>query len=223
MIPRRLLIALPLAAALHAQPQRFAKAIETFLEHDKAAPPEKGKILFTGSSIFRQWESLAEDMAPLPVFNRAFGGSRTEDILFYMDRVVLPYEPRVIVYYCGSNDINANVPPEKIAANYREFVERVRAKLPETLVYYVSINRAPQKRDRWDKVDEANAAIREFSERGTGLGYIDVNPALFDASGEPLLDLYKPDKLHFHPHSYAGFTRIVKPVVEKAWDRVQAT
>ena len=37
-----------------------------------------GKILFVGSSIFRLWESVRTDMAPLPVFNHAFGGSRTD-------------------------------------------------------------------------------------------------------------------------------------------------
>jgi hypothetical protein len=95
-------------------------------------PPPTGSILFVGSSVFRLWKGLAAQMAPLPVFNRAFGGSRTHEILAYLDRIILPYRPRLIVYYCGSNDINANVSPVQIAANFKEFVVRVQSQLPDT-------------------------------------------------------------------------------------------
>jgi lysophospholipase L1-like esterase len=200
-----------------ADPKRFAAAIAGFLELDKTNPPPRGGILFIGSSIFRQWKSLGEQMAPLPVFNRAFGGSRTNDILYYMDQVVLPYAPRIIVYYCGSNDVNGGIPAAEIAGRYREFVRRVQAALPETLVFYVSINRAPQKREKWDVVDAANAQVNAFTRTDARLGYIDVNPALFDKAGEPRLELYQKDRLHFLEPAYAEFTAIIRPVVEKAW------
>ncbi len=152
-------------------------------------------------------------MSPLPVFNRAFGGSRTGDILYYMDKVVLPYAPKIIVYYCGSNDVNAGATAEEIAGRFRQFVERVKAKLPETRVFFVSINRAPQKRNRWDVVDAANTQVREFCARDRRLGYIDVNPALFDKAGNPRTDLYVPDGLHFLDPAYVEFTRIIRPVI----------
>ena len=89
------------AQAATVSPERFAAAIQAFQEQDHVAPPPKNSILFIGSSIFRQWKNLKEHMDPLPVFNRAFGGSRTADVLYYMDQVVLPYSPKLIVYYCG--------------------------------------------------------------------------------------------------------------------------
>ncbi len=200
-----------------AAPPRFAEAIDAFVSADRSAPPPQKGILFIGSSIFRQWITVAEDMSPLPAFNRAFGGSRTADILTHMDRVVLPYDPKVIVYYCGSNDINANVSPEEIAANFRTFVDRVHHKLPETKVLYVAINRAPQKRDRWTDVDTANRLIEEYSKSDARLKFIDVNPALFDARGEPRMELYVKDQLHFKAPAYREFTRIIRPAVEAAW------
>ena len=118
-----------------AKPERFAATIAAFVENDKVNPPPKGGILFIGSSIFRQWKNLGEQMAPLPVFNRAFGGSQTNDILHYMDQVVLPYAPRIIVYYCGSNDVNAGIPASEITLRYSTFVDRVHEKLPETRIF----------------------------------------------------------------------------------------
>ncbi len=206
-----------------ASPTRFQSEIDAFLEEDKVDPPAMQAILFIGSSIFREWKHLKEQMAPLPVFNRAFGGSRTADILYYMDKIVLPYEPKIIVYYCGSNDVNAGEKADAISARFREFVERMRERLPATRIFYVSINRAPQKKDRWDIVDEANRQVRTYCLADRRLGYIDVNRALFDSEGNPRMELYREDKLHFKPQAYTEFTAIIKPIISKAWDSLKAS
>jgi GDSL-like Lipase/Acylhydrolase family len=198
---------------------RFLDQIEAYVRQDSAAPPAKGTILFIGSSIFRQWTHLQEHMAPLPVYNRAFGGSRTAEILLHMDDLVFPYAPRIIVYYCGSNDVNANVPTADIANNFTLFVEKVHSRLPGTKVVYVSINRAPQKIVKWTVVDSVNALVRDVCERSPALTYIDVNPALFDSTGAPRIALYKDDKLHFKTdEAYLGFTAIIKPILTKLWN-----
>ena len=201
------------------QKMRFADQIEAFLKADQEKPPPNNAILFVGSSIFRLWKNLPEQMAPLPVFNRAFGGSQTHEILAYMDKIVLPYKPKIIVYYCGSNDINANVTPLNIAGNFKEFVVRVHQQLPQTKIFFVAINRAPQKMDKWKEVDEANNLVKAFCATNKTLGFIDVNPALFDKAGQPRMELYLPDKLHFQAPAYLEFTAIIKPVIEKAWKK----
>jgi lysophospholipase L1-like esterase len=196
---------------------RFAADIDRFLENDKAVPPPRHGILFVGSSIFRLWTTVTEQMAPLPVFNRGFGGSRTWEILAYMDKIVLPYEPDIIVYYCGSNDVNAGEPAEAIVARFEQFVRRVAERLPDTRVFFVSIHRSPDKRARWSVVDEANARIKALAYATPNLDYIEVNPVLFDARDEPRTELYLADGLHFHPPAYVEFTNIIKPVLERAW------
>jgi hypothetical protein len=196
---------------------RFAEQIQAFLTQDRTSPPPKDAVLFIGSSIFRQWTNVKDHMAPLPAFNRAFGGSRTWEILHYMDRIVLPYRPKVIVYYCGSNDINAGEPASAIVARVEEFATRVHASLPDTRIYFVSVNKAPQKRDKWDVVEAVNAAVKALADTTPHLGYIEVNPAIFDSRGEPRLELYREDGLHFHPPAYDEFAKIIKPVLVDAW------
>ena len=88
--------------------ERYEPAFKSFAEADQAKPVVKGGILLVGSSIFRLWADVAEQMAPLPVLNRAFGGSRVADQLARFDQLVPTYAPKIIVYYCGSNDIKAN-------------------------------------------------------------------------------------------------------------------
>lgn len=202
--------------------RRFEQDIVAFENADKATPPAQGGILFVGSSIFRLWTTLQEQMAPLPVLNRAFGGSRTAEQLHYFDRIVLPYRPRVIVYYCGSNDINAGYTAESIADNYEQFSERVRRELPGTQVYFASIIRAPQKQDRWGIVDDANARVQAYSSRVRDRGFIDLHAALEIAPRQPREEVYLPDRLHYLPAAYERMSAVVRPVVAKAWAETNA-
>src|SRR5437867_5418984 len=112
--------------------------------------------LFIGSSIFRFWTHLSEQMAPLPVFNHASGGSVTQDILDRADQLVFPYKPRIIVYYCGSNDVGGGEPAGAIIGRTKQFLKIAGERLPDTFVYYTAIQKAPDKRDRWDVVETVN-------------------------------------------------------------------
>ena len=199
------------------QSVRFADQIAAYLKQDSTNPPPKNAIVFIGSSIFRQWAHLKVQMAPLPVFNRAFGGSRTIEVLRQVETLILPYEPRIVVYYCGSNDVNAGISASEILHNFKSFCDKVSGELPKTKIFFVSINRAPQKMNRWNVVDSANTLVKKYCESTPHRGYIDVNPVLFDNDGKPKMELYRDDKLHFKDPAYEEFTKVIKPVLETAW------
>ncbi len=216
MIPLLLaLVAAPLAAQA---PDRFADQVVKLVADDKANPPADGSILFIGSSIWRLWSTVVQDMAPLPVYNRAFGGSQTPDMLRHFDDLVVPHKPRIIVYYCGSNDVNAGQSADAIAGRIHEFAVRVGKDLPGTRMIFASINRSPDKEKRWDVVDAVNARVRDgFTREFAYLSYVELNPALFDAAGKARVDLYLPDMLHFKPPAYVAFTQILKPALTAVW------
>lgn len=218
--PRTLIFALLLLSApLAAQaPDRFVAQVAKLVADDKANPPADGSILFIGSSIWRLWSTVAQDMAPLPVYNRAFGGSQTPDMLRHFDDLVVPHKPSIIVYYCGSNDVNAGESADAIAGRIHEFATRVGKSLPGTKMIFASINRSPDKEKRWDVVDAVNARVRDgFTKEFSFVSYVELNPALFDSAGKARVELYLPDMLHFKPPAYVAFTGILKPVLTKAW------
>jgi lysophospholipase L1-like esterase len=178
--------------------------------------PAPAGIVFVGSSIFHRWTNLQAQMAPLPIVNLAFDGAVTEDILRLVDSRVLPRRPKVVAYYCGSNDISLGEPAGPIVARIRQFIDRVTTSLPESRVVFVSINRAPDKQDRWDVVDDVNRQIQKYAVTNGRVTFVDVNPALFNADGSSRLEFFMNDRLHLRPPAYEEFTRILKPVLEKA-------
>jgi len=154
------------------------------------------------------------------VLNRAVSGWQTRDILRCADELIADPRPRIIVYYCGSNDINAGEPAPGIVARFRLFAERAAARLPGLRLAYLSVIRAPQKRDRWEIVDAVNRLAREHCASARGAEFIDINPALCDAQGRPCLELYQEDQLHLRPPAYARLAAAIRPALERMWAEV---
>ena len=186
----------------------------------KATSPEHGGIVFTGSSLFRFWTRLTEQMAPLPVLNSAIAGTVTQDMLARIGQLVLPYQPRIVVYYCGSNDVSVGEDPGPIIERTKRFIQILHEKSPNTFFYYTSIQKAPEKHARWDVVEAVNREMERYSRQAINVGYIDLNPVLFDSRNNLRENLFLPDGLHFRPDStaYLEFSQIVKPILTKAWE-----
>ena len=199
--------------AFEAEMANFAKA--------DAQSPMKGGIVFTGSSSFVNWHTLARDMAPLPVVNRAFGGSDSVQLWYYADRAVLPCEPRLVVVYIGDNDTPQ---PRVTTANYmsyvRRFVQEIKARLPETRFVFVSTKPSVARWAMWPKAQKFNSALRQYCAREPNLTYVDITPTLLDASGKVRPECFGEDKLHVLPFVYGDWTKVIKPVVQRIWSEV---
>ena len=186
----------------------------------RAASPQHGGIVFIGSSIFQFWNHLTDQMAPLPVLNRAIAGTVTQDMLNRIGQLVLPYQPRIVVYYCGSNDISSGEDAGPIVERTKRFIRILHEQSPNTFFYYTSIQKAPEKRARWEVVEAVNRQMERYSRETVNVGYIDLNSVLFDSRGNVRENLFLPDGLHFRPDStaYLEFSQIVKPILTKAWE-----
>jgi hypothetical protein len=183
--------------------------------------PQPVGVLLVGSSIFKRWTNAVHDLAPLPVTNRAFGGSQTSHQLMFFDQVVPPCRPGLIVWYCGSNDIKAKKDAASILGRTEEWISRVKQMDPSVGILLVSVIRAPQKhRDgQSEAVDAVNRGYEEFSRKREGVFYVDVNPALQTPAGEAKAELYVEDGLHFNIEGYQQMTTLLKPAIERYWKK----
>jgi hypothetical protein len=195
---------------------KYADSVSAFAQAPKPAP---GGILMVGSSIFFKWKSYAQDLAPLPITNRAFGGSRTSDQLFFFNEVVPSSRANLVVWYCGSNDINGKKTPDFIVENTKRWITQTQSVLPNAHILLVSVIRAPQKRKSnfLLQVDEVNKQLLELTTSTKNLTYADVNPILEDSSGNPLAACYVEDDLHLTPEGYRRMTSVLLPLMTQEW------
>jgi hypothetical protein len=196
-----------------AAPDFWEGEIVAFEETDAIAPPEKGLVLFTGSSSIRFWTSLTEDMEPLRVLNRGFGGAHMSHVVYNADRIIKPYAPRALVVYVGDNDIGSGKTPEVVEADFRELLAKVRETLPEIPVYYLTIKASRLRWDLWPEMQKANERIRAIAAADPLVRILDVSSPMVElGAGEaPPSELFKFDGLHLSEEGYALWTEIVRP------------
>ncbi len=194
---------------------KWEKEIAAFEAKDRELPPEKGGIVFVGSSSIRMWTSLAEDFPHHRVLNRGFGGSQIVDSVHFADRIVIPYEPRMVVLYAGGNDINKGKSPEEVVADFRAFFTKIRTALPETEIACISIAGNPKRWAQVEQVKAANTAIKEFLSTKPRATFIDVFPKMLGADGLPLPHIFRDDKLHMNADGYVIWRDVVGPYLPR--------
>lgn len=176
---------------------------------DKTNPPPKHAIEFIGSSTIRFWKSLPQDFPGKDVFDRGFGGSQIDEATELADRLIFSYEPRTIVFYSGDNDLAAGKSPERVFADFQTFVKTVHERLPDTVIYVISIKPCPARWKLKDKVTAVNEDIKAMQD--PKLHYIDIVPLMLDENGQPKRDMFKADGLHPSQKCYEEWAEKIRP------------
>lgn len=195
-------------------PARWEDAMRAYAAEDAASPPPANAIVFTGSSSILLWRTVHEDMAPLTVINRGFGGSTMQDVVYWLDTLVLNHRPRAIVLYAGDNDIgHYEGTPEEVLEGFKAFVSRVHAELPEARIYCLAIKPSILRWGVWPEMRRANDLIRAFCETRPQLHFIDVAFPMLDAQGQPRANIFEADNLHLNARGYELWASVVRPIL----------
>jgi lysophospholipase L1-like esterase len=198
------------AAAKDTGSLKWEPEIKAFEAADRANPPPKGAVLFIGSSTIRLWKTLSKDFPEYQVLNRGFGGCHVADCTYYADRIVIPYQPRLIVFRAGGNDIADRMTPEQVRDNFQAFVEKVRAKLPKVRIAYTSIDATPSRWANAEREKKANLLIESYIQKGDNLDFIDTFDATIGRDSKPQAELFGNDRLHFNAKGYNILATVVR-------------
>ena len=201
------------AQALDPPPTRFEAEIRAFEAADHERLPPAGGIVFIGSSSIKNRTTVAADFPCLPILNRGFGGSTLADVVYYEDRILLSYHPRLVVLYAGDNDIEMGRSPERVARDYRAFVAKLRSGSPHARLVFVSIKPSPARLAVIDRAREANRLIRAEVGRDSLTSYVDVFTPMLKPSGRPRPELFLADSLHMNRAGYLLWRARLAPVV----------
>ncbi len=198
-----------LDAQIYDRQQLWDKEINAFAEIDRRQTPPPNAILFVGGSSIRGWTNLRSNFPRLKVINRGFGGARMEDVNFYFDKIVVPYNPRIIVLYAGEDDLNDGVAPETIVEHYKIFASQVKEKLPKTELLFVSLKPNPSRRQINDKIIQTNILFRSEIEKSSHARFVDVFTPMLD-DGEPNAENFREDRQNLSEKGYAVWRRILQ-------------
>lgn len=206
----------PLPVPDGEDPLRWQEELAAF-DREPPLPPGVRPVVFVGSSSIRGWKTLAADMAPLPVVNRGFGGSRLFDTTYWLDRLVVRQNPAAVVLFAGTNDL-AGKDPRTAAWLEERFVElaaRLRQLGCTAPLVYVSITPAPSRAEHRALVDAANARLAARCAADPSLVFVDTASGMLGSDGKPDPKWFQQDLLHLNADGYRHWTATIRPVVER--------
>lgn len=193
----------------------FEDEIERFEAEDARVKPPLHPVVFVGSSSIQRWSTLSSDFPHTTSLNRGFGGSEISDSVRYAKRIVTKYQPKMIVFFAGTNDLESGKSVQTVFDDFRQFVKVVREDCPSTPIIYISITPAPSRWKNLDKVEEANRLIKDYCRSNAHLRYLDVFKSFLTKDGGPRPELFVSDQLHLKPAGYAIWVRALGPLLPK--------
>ena len=196
--------------------KRFEKTISNYEQY----PIEQNKILLYGSSFFAKWgfEQAKADLAGIcgeenAVVNHGFGGSTGEEQMYYYDRMVKPYAPKMIILRGCANDISRGYTPDEAVEFSMRMYSYAKADFPSikfAVLTAFDFKSAVNRNGMVEGMKYYNSKIAEYaaqSELYPDLYMINNIPELYEnpedaGTYKGFKDIFLDDGLHFAPEIY---------------------
>jgi len=205
-------------ASLSAQVQRpYWNEILAFKKQDSLQPPATNAILFVGSSSFRGWRNVSEAFPSYAIINRGFGGSSLPDVIRYAEDIILPYQPKQVVIYCGENDLTMgdSITGKTVFERFKTLFTLLRSQQPQLPIAFVSLKPSPSRWHLRDKMIDANKRIKKFLRKQKNTAFIDVWKPMLNGEGLPKQEIFLKDNLHMNAEGYVIWQKVIEPFLLK--------
>ena len=170
-------------------------------KYDTIWDSKKETIVFTGSSSVRLWKKLEESFPNHQILNTGFGGSQASDLLYFLNDLVLMYNPKKVFIYEGDNDLWAKKRPNKVIGTTQEIIRRIKANEPTTKIILIAAKPSISRWKMRGRYKRLNRKMERISKNDPYLHYVDVwNPMLENRKLKT--DIFIEDGLHMNQKGY---------------------
>jgi lysophospholipase L1-like esterase len=202
-------LALPVIVAASYDFRNREREVRNFEENDRRNPPKPGAILFTGSSSIVRWQSLAVDFEPHYVLSRGFKGGGIADLTYFSRRIIVRYQPKMIIVYAGENDLVDGRHPEGVLADFDFFMKKLRMDVPDVRTAFISIKPSPGRTELLHRIRTSNKLIEQYTTEHKRIKYVDVFTPMIDKTGAIRKELFDNDGVHMNKTGYQLWRSII--------------
>lgn len=179
----------------------------------------KNGILFCGSSSFRRWDTIKQDMTPWPSMNRGYGGATLTDLNYYSDRLIGPHlghenqrRCRAVVIFVA-NDISGNdrdPNADEVTQRFVRLLNFIRSKDATIPVFWLEVTPTEKRWQVWPNIESATSGIRQVLANDANAHFIGTAGAYLGPDGKPIASLFVADKLHLNATGYNVWAKLIK-------------
>ena len=192
---------------------RFEDDVVGILTRLQRGPLPERPIAFYGSSSFRLWGTMQQDLHSLDIVNLGFGGGTNLSGRHYLHKLLVPLKPQRVVLYFGENDIaNDGLTGQSTFENLKALVGDIRQELGSAKIFVLGTKQSPTRWIYADEVNTYNDLTRDWCSRAGEADFIDASAGLIGENGRPMGRYYQPDFIHLNAGGYAVWADILKEV-----------
>ena len=169
-------------------------------------------ILCLGSSSFRLWSTISEDMAPYKIVNRGYGGAKYCDLAIHAPKLVEGLRFRAAMIFVG-NDITGketDKTPEEVVRLSKIVIDVVRKQRPNAPIFLIAVTPSPSRFQHWPKIIQANQSLEKLASKEANTFFVATQDKYLNQQGEPRSELFVKDMLHQNKDGYAIWSSILK-------------
>ncbi|MEL6304847.1 MAG: GDSL-type esterase/lipase family protein [Bacteroidota bacterium] len=172
----------------------------------------KPRVVFTGSSSIRLWDDIVTRFPEVQVLNTGFGGSHCSDLLYFIQELVLDYEPDRVFIYEGDNDIFAKKRPKKVIETFTSVLDILEKERPDLDIVLISAKPSIARWHYRGRYKRLNKRLKKLVEERPKVSYVDVWDVMLN--GKKLnRTLFIEDGLHMNSAGYDIWYGVLKPLV----------
>jgi lysophospholipase L1-like esterase len=170
---------------------------------------EETEILLMGSSSIQKWKTSGSDLGPAISVNVGVSGSVIGDWYRHCDTLVVPFNPKTLVIYIGSNDLhNDKKDPAVVMQDLEVLFNQLHDALPNTKMYYVSVFKTGAFPELWSNDEQFNTLVKSYTDTIGYLEFIDCDSAL--SSKNVNNNIYEGDLVHLNSSGYIIWTSVIR-------------
>ena len=218
------------------------EAAVKYYEENIIKPENKGGTIFIGDSYFSGqlkngkpsfWSDFYEDYTDGKTFLMGISGSQIVNWEVVAERIVYPMEPKEIVLHIGFNDIHSSDRSAyEIASRIIAFIEEIQERLPDTRIYYCSVEPKKNALDSGSQYYEKsmiyapmiNSMLEAYSIENKSVKFINTRSLFFNADGTINKNYYLSTDLS-HPtlEAYDAYRQLIERARGNAFEELTPT
>lgn len=181
--------------------------------NDSLWDSSKETIIFTGSSSIKFWGDLQERFPDQHILNAGFGGSQAYDLLYYLNDLVLRYNPKKVFVYEGDNDIFSKKRPKEVVQTTQDIIELIEKGNPNTSIILISTKPSIARWRLRKKYKRLNRRLEKLALTASNLSYANVWDTMLDGR-KVMKDIFVEDGLHMNAKGYEIWYQTLKEYVD---------
>ena len=170
------------------------------------------EIILFGSSTFRMWGNYEQDLGEKNILNLAFGGSTLSSCRTYFERIFSNYNPKILFFYGGDNDIGRGLNSDQINQEFLLFATQAAEKLKNTKCFFISIKPSPFRKKFLTEITNTNDKIKNTISTLEKWKFIDICNPMLKAGYDKF---YDQDQLHMNDLGYSLLSKSLRDEIAK--------